>query len=132
MQDTPMVIPRSDSLWDDENPLVGMPTNRKVALEQNAPEEFNLYCTDQVAAAAPPEITDQLLFQQLKGRAGTGTMIWTWMMRNPTFKDRIRANQWKTPEEIDLRFLECLHHEGQFLHRAGDSSHGNSHHRRND
>ena len=47
-------------------------------------------------------------------------------------QDRIRANQWKTSAETDLRFLECLHHERQFLHRAGDSSHGDSHHRRND
>ena len=54
-------IPRSDSLWDDRNPLVGMSTNGKAALavimlEQNTPEEFNLYDTDQVAAVAPPRI----------------------------------------------------------------------------
>ena len=68
-----------------------MPTNGKAALaaimlEQNTPEEFNLYGTDQVAAAAPPEMTDQLLFQRLRGRAGTRTMIWTEMMRNPVFR----------------------------------------------
>jgi hypothetical protein len=84
-------MPRTDSLWDERTPLVGMPTNGKAALaaimlEQNTPEEFNLYGTHQVAAAAPLEITDQLLFQRLKGRAGTGTMIWAQMMRNPAFK----------------------------------------------
>ena len=84
-------MPRTDSIWDERTPLVGMPTNGKAALaaimlEQNTPEEFCLYGTDQVAAAAPPEITDQLLFQRLKGRAGTGTMIWAEMMRNPVFK----------------------------------------------
>ena len=67
-------MPRTDSIWDERTPLVGMPTNGKAALaaimlEQNTPEEFCLYGTDQVAAAAPPEITDQLLFQRLKGRA---------------------------------------------------------------
>ena len=59
---------RTESLWDERFPLVGMPTNGKVALaavmlEQNTPEEFNLYGTDQIAAAAPPEVTDQLLFR---------------------------------------------------------------------
>ena len=48
----------SDSFWDQTSPLVGMPTNGKVALatimrRQNTPEQFNLYGTDQVAAAAP-------------------------------------------------------------------------------
>jgi hypothetical protein len=56
----------SDSLWDERSPLVGMPTSGKVALatimrEQNTPKEFNLYGTDQVVAATPPEIADQLL-----------------------------------------------------------------------
>ena len=47
-------------------------------------------------------------------------------------QDRIRANRWKNPEETDLRFLECLRHEEQYLHRASNSSHSDSHHRRND
>ena len=87
---------RTESLWDERVPLVGMPTNGKVALaavmlEQNTPEEFNLYGTEQIAAAAPPDVTDQLLFQQMKGRAGTGTMIWSDMMRNPAFRTRCGA-----------------------------------------
>ena len=48
----------SDSLWDERSPLVGMPTSGKVALatimqQQNTPEQFILYGTDQVATAAP-------------------------------------------------------------------------------
>ena len=84
-------MPRTDSLWDERTTLVGMPTNSKAALaaimlEQDSPEGFNLYGTDQVAAAAaPPEMTDQFRLQRLKGRAGTGIMIWTKMMRNPVF-----------------------------------------------
>ena len=85
--------PHADSLWDERTPLIGMPTNGKVALAaimlgQNTPEEFNLYGTDQVASAAPPEITDQLLFQRLRGRAGTATMMYIEMMRNPVFRAR--------------------------------------------
>ena len=96
-------IPRSDSLWDDRNPLVGiMLANGKAALavimlEHDNPEEFSRYGKDQVAAAVPPEIADRFLFQQLKGRAGTGTMIWTWMMRNPIFK--VRSGAFRTEFE---------------------------------
>ena len=85
-------MPQTGSTWDERIPLVGMPTNGKAALaaimlvQQNTPGEFCLYGTDQVAAATPPEITDQLLSQRLKGRAGTGTMIWAEMMRKPVFR----------------------------------------------
>lgn len=82
------------SIWDDRSPMVGMPSNGRAALaaimqEQKNPEEFNLFGTDQVAAAAPPEVTDQLLFQQLRGRAGTAAMIWDILKKDTAFRNAV-------------------------------------------
>ena len=83
-----------NSIWDDRSPMVGMSTNGRAALaaimqEQKNPEEFNLFGTDQVAAAAPPEVTDQLLFQQLRGRAGTAAMIWGILKKDTAFRNAV-------------------------------------------
>ena len=83
-----------NSIWDDRSPMVGMSTNGRAALaaimqEQKTPEEFNLFGTDQVAAAAPPDVTDRLLFQQLRGRAGTAAMIWDIMKKDSAFRNAV-------------------------------------------